>query len=89
MPLRLAVEAKPGKKVASLTVRDGILVVAVRERAVDGRANTAIERAIAVWLGVPARSVTIVLGASTRRKLVEVDVDPEVVARRIADVGDR
>jgi hypothetical protein len=85
MPLRLTVEAKPGRKVPSIAFRGGVLIVAVRERAIDGRANAAIERAVAAWLGVGAKSVTIVHGASGRHKYVDVSgIDPDVVARRIA-----
>jgi uncharacterized protein YggU (UPF0235/DUF167 family) len=88
MPLRLTVEAKPGKKVASLAVRDGIVVVAVRERAIDGRANAAIERAVAEWLGVSVRSVSIISGAAGRRKILDVSgVDSRVVAQRLAAYG--
>jgi uncharacterized protein YggU (UPF0235/DUF167 family) len=85
MPLRLTVEAKPGKKVPSIVVREGTIVVAVRERAIDGQANAAIERAIAAWLGVSARSVSIVRGATGRRKFVEVaGIDARLLAKRIA-----
>jgi uncharacterized protein YggU (UPF0235/DUF167 family) len=85
MPLRLSVEARPGKKIPSLTVRDGVVVVAVRERAIDGAANEAVRRAIAAWLGVSIGCVSIVRGANARRKRVElIDVDPEYVAGRIA-----
>jgi uncharacterized protein YggU (UPF0235/DUF167 family) len=88
MPLRLTVEAKPGKKSASISVRDGVLVVAVRERAIDGRANAAIERAVAEWLGVSVRSVSIVSGAAGRRKIIAVaGVDVQVVAQRFAACG--
>ncbi len=90
MPLRLTIEAKPGKKVPSLTVRDGILIVAVRERPVDGRANEAIERAIAAWLGVGVRAVSIVGGASGRRKYVDViGIDSALIAQRIAALEQR
>ena len=88
MPLRLTVEAKPGAKVPSIAVRGGVLIVAVRERPVDGRANAAIERAVAAWLGIGVRSVTIVRGASGRRKFIDVSgVEPEVIARRMATGG--
>jgi uncharacterized protein YggU (UPF0235/DUF167 family) len=84
MPLRLTIVAKPGKQVPSLRVRDGI-IVAVRERPVDGRANEAIERAIAAWLGLSVRAVSIVGGASGRRKYVDVTgIDSALVAQRIA-----
>jgi len=85
MPLRLTVEAKPGKTVPSIAVRDGTIVVAVRERAIDGRANAAIERAIAAWLGVSVRSVSIVRGATGRRKFVDVaGIDAQQLAQRVA-----
>jgi uncharacterized protein YggU (UPF0235/DUF167 family) len=85
MTLRLTVEAKPGKKVPSIAVRGGTIVVAVRERAIDGRANAAIERAIAAWLGVSARSVSIVRGTTGRRKFVDVaGIDAPLLAQRIA-----
>jgi uncharacterized protein YggU (UPF0235/DUF167 family) len=88
MPLRLTVEAKPGKKIPSIGVRDGMLVVAVRERAVDGAANAAIERAIAAWLGISVRAVSIVHGATGRRKFVEISgIDREAVTRRMASIG--
>ena len=84
MPLRLTVDAKPGKKVGSISVWDGVLIVAVRERAIDGRANAAIERAIAAWLGISVRSVSIVRGATGRRKYVDVaGIDADQLAQRI------
>jgi uncharacterized protein YggU (UPF0235/DUF167 family) len=85
MPLRLSIEAKPGKKTPSITVREGVIVVAVREQATDGRANAAIERAIAAWLGLSVRSVSIVRGATSRKKSVEVTgIDPERLALCVA-----
>jgi uncharacterized protein YggU (UPF0235/DUF167 family) len=90
MPLRLTVEAKPGKKMPAISVQGGVLVVAVRERAIDGRANVAIERALAAWLGISRRSVSIVTGTASRRKIVEITgVDAAAVAARIADQRDR
>lgn len=52
---------------------DGILVVAVRERAVDGRANQAVIAAVAAWLGVAASRVTIEYGAGARLKRLAVE----------------
>jgi uncharacterized protein len=87
MPLRITIEAKPGKKIASITIRDGIIVVAVRERAIDGRANAAIERAIAEWLGISTRAVSIVHGTTGRRKYVEIaGVDSVLLAQCIAEL---
>jgi uncharacterized protein YggU (UPF0235/DUF167 family) len=83
--VRIAVRVQPG---ASRTVVGGqygtsdppVLLVRVTERAVDGRANRACEAAIAAALGVPRRGVRIVVGESSRSKVVEVDgADPAAV----------
>jgi uncharacterized protein YggU (UPF0235/DUF167 family) len=85
MPLRLSVEAKPGRKIPSISVRDGVVIVAVCERAIDGAANEAVRRAVAAWLEVSIGRVSIVRGAASRHKRLELtNVDPEYLARRIA-----
>jgi uncharacterized protein YggU (UPF0235/DUF167 family) len=90
MPLRLTIEAKPGRKFPSITVRGGMLVVAVRERAIDGAANAAIERAVAAWLGIGVRAVSIVHGASGRHKQLELQgVDPQTLSERLTSVSER
>lgn len=59
---------------------DGVLVVAVREPATDGRANKAVVEAVAAALGVARAEVRIAGGAASRRKLVEVDGDDAALA---------
>jgi len=59
---------------------DGILVVAVRAPATDGRANRAVVEAVAAALGVARGRVRIAAGAASRRKVVEVDGDDAVLA---------
>ena len=49
------------------------MVVAVRERAVDGAANAAIVRAVAAWLGVAKSNVVLERGASARLKRLRID----------------
>jgi uncharacterized protein len=56
---------------------DGALVVRVHEPAVDGRANRAVVEALAAALGVPRRTVRVVSGATSRRKVVDVDGDED------------
>jgi uncharacterized protein len=59
---------------------DGALVVRVSERAVDGRATAAVLAALAAAFGVRRHAVTLVAGASSRMKAVEVaDADPAVL----------
>jgi uncharacterized protein YggU (UPF0235/DUF167 family) len=74
----LRVRVKPGSAKGPLVEPapeglDAELVVYVRERAVDGKANAAVERALAAHLGVPPSRVEIVRGRTARIKIVRVD----------------
>lgn len=51
---------------------DGMLLVTVRERAAEGAANAAVERALAAHFGVPPSRVEIVRGHSARIKTVQI-----------------
>jgi len=58
------------------------LVVAVQAPAVDGRATAAALEALAKALRCPSRDVTLVSGATSRTKVVDVpdDLAPAVTA---------
>jgi hypothetical protein len=64
--------------------RDGALVVAVHEPAVDGRATAAALAAVADALGVRPGRVRLVSGTSARTKVLEVDGDEVALAERLA-----
>lgn len=72
--MQFTVRVKPGSRRGPL-VEDGPdgLVVHVRERAVDGAANTGVVRALAEHFGVAPRDVEILRGHTSRVKRVEVD----------------
>lgn len=59
------------------------LVVAVQARAVDGAATRAALDAVARALGIRRREVTLLTGATSRTKTVEV---PDGAASRLADL---
>lgn len=85
--VRLAVRVKPGAaraRVGGSYGDAGALVVAVTERAVDGRATAAALRAVAAALGVPRSAVTLVSGAVSRDKVFAVAHPPADYARRLA-----
>jgi uncharacterized protein YggU (UPF0235/DUF167 family) len=55
------------------------LLVAVRARAVEGAANTAVVAALADAFGLRGRDVVIVTGARGRDKIVELTGDEPVL----------
>ena len=74
MPL-VTVRVKPGSSKGPLIVDDddGGVTVFLRERAVDGKANEGLVRALADHFDLAKSRVTIVRGHSSRIKIVEID----------------
>ncbi len=64
----LDIIVKPGSRQPGLSEGSGALVLRVRERAIDGAANGACIRALAVAYGVPRSAVELIAGARSRRK---------------------
>lgn len=71
----MRVRVKPGSRKGPLVERgpDGMLTVYVRERAIEGAANAAVEAAIAAHIGVAKRDVRITAGAKARTKTVLIE----------------
>lgn len=71
--VRFAVRVRPrASRTAVEGVHDGALAVRLTAPPVEGAANAALVEAVAAWLGVGRRAVTIVRGDTGRRKIVEV-----------------
>lgn len=71
--MRIAVRVKPGSARTAVGGRYGdALVVAVTARAVDGKATEAALRALAEAFDVARREVSLVAGATSRDKVVEI-----------------
>jgi len=67
----------------------GALVVRVSARAVDGKATEAALAAVAAAFGVRRSAVTLVTGASSRTKVVDVaGADQTQLARLLAGAAD-
>jgi len=62
------------------------LVVAVAARAVEGAATKAVLEAVADAFGVRPRHVTLVTGATSRDKLLEVEVPEGEGRARLAEL---
>ncbi len=89
MAIRVTVRVKPGasrNKVRGSYGEPPALVVAVSEPAIDGRASTAVCRAIAEELGVSLSKVSIVMGHTSRSKVVEINDDDPQLLRKIAEL---
>ena len=69
----IVVTVKPGAKAPGIVFgADGSVVVRVRERAVEGKANEAVRAALARALGVPKSAVFLMRGATARLKAFEI-----------------
>ena len=62
------VVVKPGSRKPGLSSVDGALVLRVRERAIEGAANSACLRALAEAYGVAPNAVSLVRGLRSRHK---------------------
>lgn len=75
MAVRVRLRVRPGSSRAAVGGdHDGALVVRVSARAVDGAATEAALAGLAEALGLRRRQVRLVSGATSRDKVVEVDV---------------
>jgi uncharacterized protein YggU (UPF0235/DUF167 family) len=89
--LRVIVVAHPGSRREHVERLGHEFAVWVRARPVDGQANVAIERALARVLGLRPRQVRIASGATSKRKIVELDLhdqsefDARLLAHAVRD----
>jgi len=79
--VRITVWVRPGSARPGVGgERDGALIVQVSKRAVGGQATEAALAAVAAAFGVRRRAVTLVAGAASRTKVLEVEgADPAVL----------
>ena len=85
MALRVAIRVRPG---ASRTVvggtfvvdPEGPLIIAVGAQVVDGAATEAALRALAKALGLRRGDLRLILGATSRTKVVEIAVETDELA---------
>ncbi|NBU22402.1 MAG: DUF167 domain-containing protein [Actinobacteria bacterium] len=71
--MKLRVRVKPGSKRGDLVQANSpYLDVFLREHPVDGKANEALLKVLAVHFGVTEKQIWILSGFSSRIKLVEI-----------------
>lgn len=80
--VRLEIHVRPNASAPSVGGEfDGALIVRVTEPPDSGRATEAALRAVAAAIDAPRRSVTLLRGRTSRRKLVEVEASPTDAGR--------
>ena len=86
--MRITIRVRPGSARPRVGGEHaGALVVRVSAQAVDGKATEAALAAVAAAFGVRRDAVTLVSGASSRTKMVDVaDGDPGVLAELLRPV---
>jgi uncharacterized protein len=84
--VRITVWVRPGSARPGVGgERNGALVVRVSARAVDGQATEATLAAVATAFGLRRRAVTLVAGATSRTKILEVEgAEPAALTRLLA-----
>ena len=71
---RLALRVTPGARVEALSVEDGRVLAKVRAKPQDGAANAAVIALLAAALGIAPSRIELLRGATSREKLVRVDL---------------
>jgi uncharacterized protein (TIGR00251 family) len=70
----LTLHVQPGAKKSEIAGLYGdALKIRLAAPPVDGKANTALLAALAAWLGLPKRAVTLKSGQTSRNKTVRVE----------------
>ena len=69
---RLALRVTPGARVETVAIEDGRLLVKVRVKPEDGKANAAVLELLAAALGVATSRLQLLRGATGRHKLVQL-----------------
>ncbi|PKB14047.1 hypothetical protein B0I00_2675 [Novosphingobium kunmingense] len=71
---RLALRVTPGARTEAVELGDGRLVVKVRAKAEDGKANAAVLALVADALGLATSRLQMLRGATGRDKLIAVEL---------------
>lgn len=65
-------------------MHDGVIKIRIAAPAVENAANEALVEFVAEALGISKRSVRIVAGGTSRRKVLEIDgVTADTIARKL------
>ena len=78
--LVLTLHVQPGAKQSDVTgLHGGALKVRIASPAIGNAANLELLRFLREWLGLPQAAIALRLGATSRRKVVEIAGGPELL----------
>jgi uncharacterized protein len=82
--MQLMLKVKPNSKIDEI-IRgaDGLLKVKIKAPATEGKANQYLVAYLAEVLGLPKSKITLLKGAGSRYKTVEIDADEGAVLRKL------
>ncbi|MFN3517133.1 MAG: DUF167 domain-containing protein [Novosphingobium sp.] len=69
---RLALRVTPGARAEGVELGEGVLLVKVRAKPQDGKANDAVLKLVADALGVATSRLRLLRGATGRDKLIQI-----------------
>lgn len=69
---RLILRVTPGARVETIVIEEGRLIVKVRAKPEDGKANTAVLELLAAALGIATSRLRLLRGATGRDKQVQI-----------------
>lgn len=70
---RLALRVTPGARIEGVELGEGVVLVKVRAKPQDGKANDAVLELLAEALGIATSRLRLLRGATGRDKLVKID----------------
>ena len=70
--MKVRVDVKPNSRATGIEPVEDHLVVRVKEPPKEGKANSAVVRAVADYFGVAPSDVRVVSGLAARRKVLEL-----------------
>jgi uncharacterized protein (TIGR00251 family) len=90
MGVRVGIRVRPGASRTNVGGRHGeSLVIRVAAPPIEGRATEQALRALADALGVRRAAVSLVSGAASRDKVVEIQGDPQILGRLLSALRDQ
>jgi len=70
--MKVNVKVKPNSKIEEVIPEDSGFLVRVKEPPTEGKANRAVIRLLAKYLGIPQTQLRISRGLTSRTKVIEI-----------------